>query len=119
MKRKALWLGLLLAACAGVRARDEVLLPAMQLAWPAVREDADRGAAAASLDPAPIVAFGAALEGGNRLVVAQQDWEAVRRLAIAGIQDRVQRAEITEGVAESLREQVRQFTRMFLKLQEK
>jgi len=117
----------LLTACAGTRARDNVLLPAMQLAWPGVAKDVEHGvvdgeqqgdlnAASADVLRAGAASMGAALEVGDRFEVLAVDWASLRGMALRGIVVRVARGEIGAGVAGSLRERVAQFNASFLKL---
>lgn len=132
MLKRALGLVVLaaLAACAGTAAREHTLLPAMRLAWPGVQAAVARGittgleaqsqtltaAAAAELTTATRE-MKAALETGEagQVAAASVMWPALEALAFTGIDARVRAGEIGSGVAESLRERVRQFSLALIK----
>jgi hypothetical protein len=102
MKRVSLGLVLLLVACAGARARQHVLLPAMRTAWVSIAPEARVGGATEE----QVSAMDAALETG---FVEVGGWPTLRDLALVGIQMRLENGEIGIGVAALLRERVRQF----------
>lgn len=97
---------LALVACAGITARQDVLLPAIAGAWPAVRAEAVLG------DPQvePIAAQAdTALQAGDKIRIGAVPWAQIQAAATAGIAAKVTAGAVTAGVAESLRERDRQF----------
>lgn len=100
-------------ACAGVAARDNGLMPAVQLAWPGVKEDLDIGIAAAGAPPQNVVEAEArldtAIKAGDRPGVKLDDWRLIRGLVPMGVSDRLQKGVIGQAVAESLMERVIRF----------
>lgn len=121
----ALLLGvLLLAACAGVKARETVLMPAMAQAWSTVLAKHVEAAAAAGQpegsNPATVreqaAAMQAALDSGDRYAVFSVDWATLRVAALAGVQVRVSANEIGPGVGLSIVETVRQFDQRMTQL---
>lgn len=104
---------LLIAACAGVRARDELLRP-MALAFPPIAEMAERGAPEARVVEA-VAGIRAALDSLNRGALLSLDWPAVRAAVEADIARRVQAGEIGIGVGQSLLERVRLFDESWTK----
>lgn len=121
MKQALIALALVAAAgCAGNKARKEALIPAVEMAWPHVMAAVDRGVAdsqeVGGLSDGEAGDLRAlAVEIGDAL--AARDLRALRGAphafaqlepwAMRGIQARVDAEEISEGVAESLRERVR------------
>ena len=103
-----------LAACSGITARNEVMLPSMRDLWVDVRTWAQRGGAA---DPevAPAIArMDAGLESGDRTAIAAAGWPVLQGAALADIAARVaapagDSLKIGPTVAETLRESVRRF----------
>lgn len=104
------------SGCAGLNARQKVLLPTMQVVWPNVRVTAERGVEA--LPPegrtealATLDLFGAALTAGTEEGIAHvhPSWIQISAWADNGIDARVEAKEIGPGVALSLKERVRQF----------
>jgi hypothetical protein len=96
----------LLVACTGLTARQKVLLPAMQSAWPAVKADLERGVPVRTDD---IAAFDVALTAGDVAAIRLVPWQLLDESAQAGIAVRVTAGTITEGVAGSLRERLKNF----------
>ncbi len=101
-------------SCAGQKAREHVLLPAMRQAWPGVKEDAERGLVLAPeqyIEPgrAEIAAMEAALESGATIRVALAAFELTPALAMLAINDMVAKNEIAIEVANSLVERLVQF----------
>lgn len=110
----------LLPSCAGSRARQNVLLPAMRLAWGSISPDVERGLTEA-------VAGGTLTQVQATQFLAQRDefedklredepernlqltWLALRPWAEAGIGERESAGEVGAGVAASLRERVANF----------
>lgn len=118
-----------LASCIGAKVDQHTLFPAAHLAWPAVENDLHRGLADAQEDGdlAPSEA-GALHEDGERLELAllTRDraalrtvvWVPLQAFADRGIQDKLADGEIGPGVANSLREQLVNFTAAINRLQE-
>jgi predicted aspartyl protease len=108
---------LLIAACAGVKARETVLMPVMAQAWSTVLslhvEVAATTNALEGVDPELLrsksAAMQAALNSGDRYSVVAADWALLRPAALAGVQARVTANEIGAGVGMSIVETVRQF----------
>jgi len=115
---------LLICACAGVRARESVLLPAMRAAWEGISADVGAGIVdlAASGTPASTESLRAAadvaraLQAGDVAQVAAARWDIVEPIAQRGIDARLAKHEIGPGVAASLRERVRKFTEAWVLL---
>lgn len=98
---------LLLAACAGARAREDVLLPALRGEWPHVRALAVRGDA--RIEPTAARMDGA-LAAGDRPAIAAT-WPPLETAALAGVQAELAAAEIGDHGATIARETVHQFGR--------
>jgi hypothetical protein len=120
-KLSAILVLLVLTACAGLTARQEVLLPALQMAWPGVSESVTAGIESGRTterltDPEAAMLAGArdatsvALDSGDAAALAVVPWLPLRDEANAGIAHRIAEGEISTGVGESLKERVRQFT---------
>ena len=119
---------LLMSACAGVTARNEVLLPAMYAAYTdgepyngsGIYFDIRRGISAktrSALDQRELRLLaddmGDALKKGDVARVVRIDWSRLRALALIGIGARVAAGEIGEGVALSYVERVTLFSASF------
>lgn len=113
-------LTLALAACSGLTARQEALLPAMKLAWAGVEADLSRGIeesllaqriepTAADAQRQAVVRLGGGLAAGNPATVASVAWAPLAESARFGFDQRVSRNEISTGVAGSLSERIRLF----------
>lgn len=96
----------LLAACWGLSARQKALLPAIQGAWPGVKADLERGVP--RLD-AEIAALEVGINEGAPKKIAAVEWPRLAASAIAGAAARVEKGEISVGVAASLGERVSNF----------
>ncbi len=99
----------LLAACAGTKAREHVLMPAMALAWSTViAPHAERGGASA----ADVAAVQVLLDSGDRdaAPAIAAAWLVLERDALRGINLRLAAGEIGPNGASILRETLRQFT---------
>lgn len=120
-----------LQACAGAKAREELLLPRTAIAWEGVRLDVLRGIedARADGDIATELIDQVQLDVVGFLDVqfAKRDIEGLalfskadllQQFALRGIQDRVDDGEAGEGVAESLRERVKNFLLSLEKLKQ-
>lgn len=117
--------------CSSTRVSTETNLRTAKMAWPAVRIDLEVGLDAAlesggltieSRDSlqGEVALISGALNAGHNDKVAFAFWPTLRPYALMGIDAQLNNEppEISEGVAESLREQVKQFTAVMLKLQE-
>lgn len=121
MRNLFMSLGLLvLAACSGLSARQEALLPAMRLAWPGVETDVRNGLYEAALDQSlesfdsamkrlELDRLGEGLAEGNPAVIGSVAWSPLEEIGNFGLTQRVSRNEISAGVADSLRERLRNF----------
>lgn len=97
-------------SCAGTRARESVLLPAIRADWAAIRVEAERSAKALSPEGSPLIAQADhAIEVGSVPLIVAVDWATIDALAAADVQRREDMAEIGTGVAASLRERHRLF----------
>ena len=102
----------LITACAGQKARENVLTPAMLIVWPAIEVQAlDGGATQAEVD-----AFELALKISNGASVAV-GWPTIKLAAGMSIDARLASGEIGVGVASSLRERLLKFGEAVLTLQ--
>lgn len=101
---------LLLVACAGAAAREEVQLPSMQQAWAGVRAQIVDQLLQEPSDStnATLAAADAALSTGG-VSVAAVDWPALDAAAEACIARREASGDIGPDVAGSLRERLLQF----------
>lgn len=124
MKRLALGLAavVMLAGCAGLAARENVLIPAMKMAWVGISNDIDVGISKLTVDQAYVIRvqqlrMGTALDAGSIEGILSADWRLLRRVAEKGILVRVQRGEIGPKVARSLHERLVMFTHALLELE--
>lgn len=132
MTRRTLFLALslvALVACIGPRAKGPALFPPAALAWPAVESDYQRGVAdgVADGDLAALAAedllhkgeaLGAALEVRSVEQLRLVPWATTMSpWATRGIADKLEDGEIGPGVADSLREQLVNFTETINRLQ--
>ena len=117
---------LAVCACAGTRARDDVLEPAMRGAWSGISEEVERGAVDArttgAIDDAGLsrartqaraigTALGDTAIARPQVQVALAPWKLqLRPLADRGINAQVAAGEIGPGVAGSKRERLSQFS---------
>lgn len=101
---------LLLVACAGAAAREDVQLPSMQQAWANVRAQIADQLIQAPNDSttATLAAADAALATGG-VSVATVDWATLDAAAEACIDRREAAQDIGPDVADSLRERLKQF----------
>lgn len=103
--------------CVGEQSRQTVGVPALVLAHEGVAKDAQAGIATLPANEqagavATLAAFTAAIQSKDTAVIrtdAVVRWPHVKAWAEAGITDRKTRGLIGPGVAESLRERVKQF----------
>lgn len=110
-------------ACAGVAARQHVLIPAMKKMWPTVEKRAERGIATQPMSPEARTAVQGAMSSMAEMLAtgdidkaAQIRWDLIKVVALFGIDDMLKQQEIGPGVAESLREGVRVFDKAFRRL---
>lgn len=101
---------LLLTACAGTKARSEVLLPAIRTAWESVRVGVEREVAAQHhpTGATELAKADEALDAGVAARVVAVDWLLLEQLADADIERRTAAGEVSAGVAVSLRERITQ-----------
>lgn len=129
--KKLLCVAMLLLAttsCIASKARENSLLPAMNLAWPGVRADVERGIEDAVQDGEladrividfEVVKLDEALKSGLASDFRSVSWlETLEPYGRRGIEDRVADGEMSDMVAESLRERLRNFTVGFSKMSE-
>lgn len=120
MKRHLILVALaatLFAGCAGIRARENVLMPVMQQAFTTViRPTAERAAEppVAALDRAAEILASGERELGRELLGLWAD--TILPAFIEGINARIMAGEIGRGVAESLLETTRQFELNLMRL---
>lgn len=105
---------LLLFSCIGSGARETVTLPAMQQAWSGIRAQAVRTINADSVTAQQnmliVAAADDAMQTGQVTKILAVDWPTIYIAAETDIQRRLDAAEIGNGLAESLREELRLFT---------
>ena len=118
---------LLSSACAGLTAREEVLMPAMKISWQAISKNVEQGieAALATADitaveaagiRSEIIAMDSALASGDPLRVADVNWHRLRRIAEQGIEARRQANEIGYTVAKILKDRLQKFHEAYVAL---
>lgn len=121
MRHVASCVFLFLIACAGLTARQEILLPAMRIAWEGVSADVQRGIDAATtaneitVDKAHVLTLekekmAESLNSGDAFLMSAVDWSELVVMANRGIRDRVEKGEISPVVSPSLEERVKNFT---------
>lgn len=91
---------------ASQKAQREALYPALDLAWPGVRGDAERGGAEDEF----LDGFGDALQA-RQATTLKLTWPGVRAAAEHGIEERQADLEIGPGVAQSLTRRLDEFDR--------
>jgi len=104
---------LVLAACAGSRAREHALWPQVASTWPAVHESVVTGLDGAPPPPAAAAAIDqieGAVQADDYQLLQGVDWSMVEPLARLGVQVRVDRGEVSEGVSASLLERIDRFS---------
>jgi len=116
---RPLALVLILSACVGTAARENVLLPALSVTWSVIVAPAITDGLAASDLPAEAVELRLAAVERVQLLLDSGDaakaltivgiWPVLEPLALAGIEARLADGDIGPGVAASLRETVRLF----------
>ncbi len=117
----------LASACAGIKARETVLMPAMKVAWISVSKDVERGilesleiedidAVDASGLRSEIIAMDVALESGDPMRVADVNWHRLNQIAKIGIEARYDQGEIGLGVRSLLLKRLARFHTAYVKL---
>ena len=106
------------SSCAGTTARENVLFPAVKLAWTGVKADVDRGLSVTQMTEGAALSFSlaetkldTAIQGDDRTKVSVDDWNLLQPFAWQGVDDRLAKNEVGPNVAESLRERIVQFNR--------
>ena len=99
------------SSCAGAAARANVLLPAMQADWQSIRVAVDRQVATVDdlAQRQAVVAADAAMATGDPVAIAAVPWPLLDDAHEADVVRRIAAGEISPGVADSLRERLRQF----------
>lgn len=97
---------MVLTSCGPQIVQENSLYPAMDLAWPGIRADAEL--AQDTIDGVDLDGFQESLVGRDEMQL-KVDWPAVQVAANIGIDRRVDLGEASEGVAETLRERVIRF----------
>ena len=114
-----------LAACAGAPARQEILLPTMEVAWEGVREDIVAGQEFLT-DPTmnevvdrELADFDMVFETGDRVGLLTVNWGLLYNVAMAGINERVSRGDFSQGLGMSKAERLNLFTQALGRIVEK
>lgn len=107
---------LLVSSCTGITARNEALLPAMNLVWVRVLPQVEAGIAISEVDASIKASYQGqadamtqALASGKRQDLISIDWYLLRSLAEGHIRKRISDGEIGPGVAASLVERLDRF----------
>ena len=119
-----LTLALLFSSCAGMTARQEILIPAMRVSWIAISKNVEQGidAALSTADITPveaagfrseIIAMDSALASREIMRIVDVNWHRLRRLAAQGIEARRARGEIGWGVAKILNDRLAKFNEAY------
>ena len=103
---------LVTSACVGTKAREEVLVPAMQVSWPQIQALALLGADESGA--ALVEQFSSALSTGNPSRIVLVPFEAIRLMALEGILIRVGNGTLGPFGAGSYRENVSLFNQAYL-----
>ena len=114
-----LLLGAVPAACAGIKARDHILLPAARQAWVGISSDVQRGVADSPKREQILAEADLAtrlLAEGDRAKLRTINWPLLRDAALRGIEVKLQAGEVGPGVAESLRLRIQKFDDAWRKL---
>lgn len=104
-----------LMGCLGQKARDNVLMPTVGMAWESVKQDVIRGPTPA---PTSLETFDAAVRSGDRTTlsgVAAVSWPEIHEVAASNLEA----ASFSDGVKESKREQLRNFDEAIRKVGER
>ncbi len=117
----------LLAACAGVRARDDALLPIARNVYENVRADISRGIADAVKDDdltagaaahLEVLAdrLGEILDSGDRSLLRVFPWATLEGYAVRGVRDMIDDGDVSEGVAIVLLQRIVNFREVLAEL---
>lgn len=118
-KRTSLWLtvaaAFAIAACAGIQARERVLMPAMEKVWVNVQEDVNRGIVLLGREDLrpEVERMSAALKSGIPARLKEVDWHSLRLTAMSGIE---LRNDLTDGVRAVLLRRLAKFHESYLKV---
>ncbi len=121
LSKLAVMVLLLLPACAGLHARQDVLLPAMQIAYESIRPDVLAGI---DLQPQEQVKFllvletdfYAALSAGDIDALLVVRWQDLEIVALEAIDSRLRAGKIGPAVAKLLVMQLDKFREAYVKL---
>lgn len=105
-------------ACAGARAREHALLPALVEVWPRIREGIEReaGVQGSADAAAAIAAADAALQSGDLAAIAAVPWPLLDELALSDLQRRAAAGQLGPDVVPILRGRMQQFVAQRAKL---
>lgn len=118
---------LFLVACAGMQARENVLMPAMKIAWVNISKNVEQGITrslatdditqveAAGLR-SEIIAMDSALASGIPVKVADVNWHRLHQIAKVGIQGRYDDDEIGFAVKKILMQRLERFHEAYVTL---
>lgn len=123
-------LAVVATGCFGAAARDNVLLPAMNLAWEGVEKSIHAGITDASdagdINQATVdvllqqaTALKQTLADGDREGLRAVDWPSLQGYALRGVTARATRGEIGVTVAKILMERISQFNKSYIKALER
>ena len=107
---------LVLSACAGIHARNDVLMPAMVIALEGIKPDIVSGADAAALSE--LADLEAALKSGNIQAALNANWHLLYGIAVKSLDDRLAAQEIGITVHRILRQRLEAFNESYLKLRQ-
>lgn len=116
MKRLAcaLALLLLLSACAGVTAREQVLMRAMEMSWTtSIAANVERGAKYNGEVLLESTRMGLALKNRDRGALREIDWHTLMIRALVGISFKEEEQEIGPIVGQIMRDEVSTFDRSY------
>lgn len=108
---------LLLTSCLATRVENKTLLPAVQSAWPGVRDDIQMDPVEA-VSAATIQSASLAIAEGDKTGIRAIFWAPMDAAASDGIAFRLSSGQISPGVAVSLIERLVKFRAAILELQE-
>lgn len=110
---------LLASACAGTKARENVLLPAMRQAYVGVSQDVKSGIPLA-VNPRRAekieAQFASALAEGNIELLRATDWHSLESLAIQGVAKRVTDGDLSPSAGRIILRRLALFTDGYVKL---
>lgn len=104
---------LLLVSCAGVKTRESMLWPIVTRIWPVVKADCVLGLKGErpSIEvTATIAQIEVAIRQNDYKLIHGVHWFVLEALAKVGVNERVRKGEISEGVAVSLRMRNKKFS---------